>query len=393
VVLGLGHTNWLYTPQGSVDPTVAKQVWLTQEPWYGSSPGARGQLPPTSVPGMLEGFENYARFMVRHFRDRVRYFEVWNEENVCWNDESDCLCPKYFSGPAQYCQWLRRAAAIIRAEAPEARIVMGGMSPGIYCATDIEFLQGCMEEGAAELVDVIAWHAPLLVPTLDRSDYAQTKIYEKQVAEVKELAESHGFRGEYHANEWGVSAPYPQLEGAGGTVGSELAKAKYLARLVLLHHQLDITTCWCEPWNEQEVWDIGLFRNTFSADPISPQQPQAAYYVMRTLCTVLENTAPASGICVHVGEPSRRFASVQLAAGNGDLLVAVWVHEKASEEFAAVPCDVTISGTPLSRAVGIDLLNGTEQVLQAERRDRCLVVPGLLLEDYPYLIRLGKSSG
>ena len=91
VVLCLGFTNWLYTPQGRRDPKLAKQTWLNQE---GPTlvPGGHGTLPSITVHGMLEGYKNFVRFMVRHFKDRVKYFEIWNEEQA------------YFPNPAAYCE-------------------------------------------------------------------------------------------------------------------------------------------------------------------------------------------------------------------------------------------------------------------------------------------------
>ena len=63
-------------------------------------------------------------------------------------------------------------------------------------------------------------------------------------------------------------------------------------------------------------------RRTFTADPISPQQPQAAYYVMRNLATALENLQPAAFEFRVEGGPAelRAFA----LARPGERVVAVW---------------------------------------------------------------------
>jgi hypothetical protein len=390
VVLGLGHTNWLYTPEGHRDPKQAKQLWLTQEPWYGrGAPNASGTLPSTTIPGMLEGFENYVRFVVRHFRDRVHYWEIWNEENVCWNDGNPALCPTYFAGPKAYCEWFKRAVRIIKEESPEAKIVIGGIATGIYCTTDTEFLQACLDEGIGPLLDVIAWHGPYILPMgSGRSDFAQTKIFEKLVSEIKHIAEAGGFRGEYHINEWGVSAPYPLPEGS-FSAGSELCKAKYASRLLCLYHQLGITSCWCEPWNEQEsAWDISLFRPNWAADPVSPLQPQMAYYVFRNLCTLLESVTPTQDVKVEFSVQTRRITTATLKQKGGDTLVAVWVLEQCADAFADVVTDIAFPGMACERAVGYDVLNGTEQELVLTQVDGVPWLRGMLVRDWPTIIRL-----
>ena len=55
---------------------------------------------------------DYARFLVHHFKDRIRYFEILNE--AIWYVEL-----------ADYLELIRRVVPIIREEDPEARIVAG----------------------------------------------------------------------------------------------------------------------------------------------------------------------------------------------------------------------------------------------------------------------------
>lgn len=64
------------------------------------------------------------RFIVRHFKDRVQYFEIWNEptirDSVQWIEVED------------YINLVRRAVPVIREEYPEAKIVVGGTSYLIF---------------------------------------------------------------------------------------------------------------------------------------------------------------------------------------------------------------------------------------------------------------------
>ena len=103
--------------------------------------------------------------------------------------------------------------------------------------------------------------------------------------------------------ETGFYAPYPKKSHpwfAPNEVDvTEIVKAKCLAKFMLTNAALDLTAFWNETWQDQfPFWDGTLMRNTFSADPVSPQQPQAAYYVMRTLSTQVQ--IPRTGMCVRV---------------------------------------------------------------------------------------------
>ncbi len=373
VVLVLGFTNWLYTPQGHRDPKQAKQIWQTQEGYFGQVPGGHGTLPAAEGPVMLEGYKNYVRFMVRHFKDRVKYFEIWNEEQF------------YFPSPAAYCEWVKSVVPIIREEAPEARILLGGMHPGKGGGVDREFLEACLKEGVGKLIDVIAWH-----PFYGADpESPQFRNYASDVKDIKKLAESYGFRGEYHANEYTWSAPYP----AGNRpVVSELVKAKYVARLTLTHVGLDVASFFNRTWQDQGVnLDNTLFRNTFSADPINPLQPQPAYYVLRTLSTILDSVTPAQ-IDVELSNREKSFETVGLKTENGDFLLAIWIPGRASDDSLDITTDIILPHTQFQQATGIDVLNGSEQVLRSSKSKGKPILKGMLIKDYPIVIKLHDVS-
>jgi len=390
VVLCLGFTNWLYTPQGHRDPKQAKQVLQTQESWHGQVPGGgHGTLPSIMVPGMLEGYKNFVRFMVRYFKERVKYFEIWNEERT------------YFPGPKEYCQLVKSVVPIIREEAPEARILLGGMNQGQEYAVnkddinltpiserggvDRKFLEACLKEGIGKLIDVIAWH-PFYGADPESPQY---RNYVSDVKDMKKLAESYGFRGEYHANEFMWGAPYPA---SNRPAVSELVKAKYVANLVLTHVGLDVASFFCRTWDELRTnWDLSLFRNTFSADPLSPQQPQAAYYVMRTLSTILDSVTPAQ-IDAEFSNREKSFETVGLKSKNGDFLLAVWIPGRASDDSSDIATDIIFPHTQFQQATGIDVLNGNEQVLQSSKSKGLSILKGMLIKDYPIVIKLHDVS-
>lgn len=242
-----------------------------------------------------------------------------------------------------------------------------------------------MKEGVGKLVDVIAWH-----PFYGADpESPQFRNYTNDVKDIKKLAESYGFRGEYHANEYTWSAPYP----AGNRPAvSELVKAKYVARLTLTHVGLDVASFFNRTWQDQGVnLDNTLFRNAFSADPINPLQPQPAYYVMRTLSTVLENTTPTQ-IDAEFSNREKGFETVGLKLKNGDLLLAIWIPGRASDDSSDVTTDIIFPHTQFQQATGIDVLNGSEQVLRSSKSKGKSILKGMLIKDYPIVLKLHGAS-
>lgn len=68
----------------------------------------------------VEQYLNYLRFIVRHFKDRIQYYEIWNEPNV-W-------LPDWYIDLPDYVNLVQRSVAVIHQEYPEAKIVVGGIS-------------------------------------------------------------------------------------------------------------------------------------------------------------------------------------------------------------------------------------------------------------------------
>lgn len=391
VVLCLAFTNWLYTPQGATDPKEAKHKWEGTE--------AQSDLPSPAIPGMLEGYLNFVRFMVRHFKNRVRYFEIWNEQSGNYGGLGDANL---------YADYVRRTAPIIRAEYPDAKIVLGSVSGfSVRRELGITYLKGLLARGLGKLVDGIGWH-PCYSCDPAGDIYQNYPIEFKQ---FKEFAESHGFQGEYLDTEWDMFASYPtapQYMGedpsdlvkakqavyamtAPGQGFSELVKAKHAARFAMMDVGLGIISFWNETWSNTHIdRDVGLFRNTFSMEPINPTQPQPVYYVIRTLSTVLEAASPAA-LDVRFSHDSRSFELFTFVLPNGDRLSSICLTGRSKDVSEEVQTDLTFPGQLFKSATAIDVLNGTEQELRISKVDDGTSVQHLLAKDYPIVLRLSQQ--
>jgi len=377
-VMCIGFGNRLYTQE---DPTrYLPQLWE----WYYENP-----LPPTT-PEALEAWGRFVRFIVDHFRDRVRYFEIWNEWGV----------RIYFGAKPNFEQYLaiaRVAIPIIREVAPKAKVVLCGGLPRMSVLSleelAVEEREGlslrpvCEQPGE---YDVFGWH-PFYQ---NNPEEPRVLTYAEDIRAFQAYCREKGFHGEFMASEWGYGATYPSPTPPnwwGEFICSEMEKAKYVARLTVLHVALGVTSIFCTNWSSYYPLDLSLMRRTFAADPISPEQPQAAYYVMRNLATALEALEPAEFSYQVLGKPAgletfamARDGSTALTTG-GTRVLALWQSGLAKDVCPGTPCDVLIEGHPRA-GVGYDPLNGTEQTLQMKPEGQLTRIPGVLVRDYPVLL-------
>jgi hypothetical protein len=369
VVMSLGYGNWLYTEQG-------KRPWdkFFWEMYY--------DLAPAPVEGEArQAFLRYVRFVVSHFKDRVKYWEMWNEPNI----------PPYWGGRHDppdvdaYISLVRDMVKIVREECPDAKILLGS-SAGWWGQNDSMRADDGWPmrtiSALAKDVDIVGFHP--MYHTNPQS--AAFLSYPEDLASFRNAARAKGFNGDLWVTEFLWAAPYPNGWLAEQFPHSEITKAKCMAVVNVLHSALGIVSIWNETWNGQLTWwDVGLMRNTFSADPHSPRQPQPAYYVMRTLCTVMDSLTPADfDVTVTAPQAVRTYT----LAGPSQKVIAVWLPGAVGDGDPAVACDVVLPGHVFQQAVGIDLMNGTEQRLNVSDADGQPILKNVLLKDWPVLIRL-----
>ncbi len=329
----------------------------------------------------------YYRFFVQHFRDRVRYFEIFNE---FYNQ--DCPAGTVEEESSRYVELALPVAKIIREEAPNAQIILGGPCPLVA-----DWILACLQKGMAPYVDVLSWH-PYSFPIDTDDDYApeeldrprspwapeEVRTYADSVRYLKTEAAKLGFHGTLMANESGAYAIHAHRT-------SQLIAAKYLARSAVLHTSLGIPMFWNET--------ISLLRPAWQPfwNPAQPElKPAYSYYILRTLCTLLDGATRET----RVAEPEARIDKLEtygFALPGNAKLVAMWIKEKSRknrfDDYAGVTTSVSISAEAPSGVVGIDLLNGREQDVSFSVSGGRVIVPGLVIRDYPLFVRLEYANG
>lgn len=104
-------------------------------------------------PEAIEGFCRYSEFVVRHFGDDVRLYEVWNE----W-DIGIGLPKRHRKGgsPEDYAKLLKAVYPRIKAANPKSTVIAGGSTSG---GVKRGWLEGILKRGALDCCDAISIHS------------------------------------------------------------------------------------------------------------------------------------------------------------------------------------------------------------------------------------------
>lgn len=239
-------------------------------------------FPPIHTPEERQGWQNYVRELVRHFRNRIIHYEVWNEPDLLsfW---------KCQPGAADYVELVRLTAEPLRAEQPGAKLIGGAIAWGMT-VWSLKFMEDCFRAGLHELIDIITYHGYKSVPERHSA---------QEIAAFKHLVGKHKPSLAYWQGEAGVQSKVPSVGNAGALSTMKLSEdiqARMLLRRTLLElhngcamssyfHMADFA----HYAGDRRTYHYGLVR-------LEDGSPKPAFHALQTLCTVLaDGAAPAEG--------------------------------------------------------------------------------------------------
>lgn len=239
-------------------------------------------FPPIHTAEERRGWQDYVRAVVRHFRDRVTHYEVWNEPDLLsfWKCQ-----PK----AADYVDLVRLTSIPLREEQPEAKLIGGAIAWGMT-VWSLKFLEDCLESGLHELVDILTYHGYKSVP--ERHSAQEIAAFTHLVAKYKpSLA--------YWQGEAGVQSKVPETGNAGALATMKLSEA-IQARMLLRRTLLELHNgCAMSSYfhmadfahyaGDRRTYHYGLVR-------LEDGSPKPAYHALQTLCSLLcDPMEPARG--------------------------------------------------------------------------------------------------
>jgi len=340
---------------------------------------------------MFEGCLRYVDFMMRHFEGKVAYYEVGNE----WGSNREV-----------YAKAVRR----IKQNDSRAKIMVcvGNMSE--FPRMLRQWMQECPPEEMALLMpDAVGSHPTTRIDAGLTFDDLRT-FYWQENREAIAAARALGYKGVFIASEvysWSLYPPGPfeidpTRSGISDTYGihaespafggaSEIARAKYLAQSFVGHAGLGMMAFQCNTYfvsggpNGQ-----GLLRLPVPSEVVSPVQPDAGYYVYRTICTIMDGWRNAE-FAVHFST-ERELQSFTFQRGERELMVAAWIPGSTADQGVEASADVILPDVSARKVWGIELMNGAEQEMTFTQREAALIIPRLVIRDYPLILRVEETE-
>jgi hypothetical protein len=312
---------------------------------------SRFQFGSDSYEEEIQRYIDYINYIVPLLKDRVEYFELWNEPD-------NQGFPAQYIKPPDYIKLVKRVAPVIKEIYPEAKIVVGSSS-GLRHSKDWLFSILNSDE-IMPLVDVVSWH-PFFN---DSPAWPEARDYYYQypsiVQAIIDTTYAHGFRGEYRA----CSISYWESRPEDPVPYSAIESVKYELRAVLFHLGRDMTTI------------VGSRMPTY-----------LSYRVCRYLCTVMEGNMPKN-IPVRIQCKDTTIRSYGFTIPGDRKMIALWTDEIAVNYDPGVQVAIKIPGFIDKKVYGIDVLHGFEQELITEVETDSLVIHNLLIKDYPIILRI-----
>lgn len=207
----------------------------------------------------IDDYVTWARAVVRHFKDRVKHWEIYNEPNIF-----------FWNGPKElYPVLMKRAYAAIKEEDPEAT-VLAISTAGI----DKGFIQRCLDAGAP--FDVLTVHP-----------YRQWLNEETFMRELAEVSEQVSGRPVW-ITEMGWSSQVRNV--------SEREQAELLARCYLA--SVASGACGNVSWYDFRNDGNNAFYNEENFGVLyADQSPKPAYRALSTVCHGLGSGEPRRVEC------------------------------------------------------------------------------------------------
>jgi hypothetical protein len=399
--VSLGGGNGLYTPVLKMDDPKQAEV-------YGERPA-----PPTHSDEAMTAWLRFVRATVERYRDRIVYWEVWNEPNhrAYWGAPPDA---------AEYGRLLKETATVIKEASPRARVVAGAMA-GMNAA----FADGFLAGGNAALVDIVSYHQyegepeermlrmVALRAALDR--HKPSLVTWQGECGYPSASSTRDYRGRAP---WGLNIQAKWL--LRQAYSDVFLSRSEVSNYFLLHSTGNRDERQPRSFLSPPERVLGYFPvrpdgttegararrvgiNEKSLLDAPSDTPKPAYYAYQHLCAILDRRyAPVTraarvevidpGVFAGIGPPDDAFPSVPIVAsfrkGEGAYHLAYWLPWHGQEYLPRL-ARVRLSATDVrfDAPVLIDLLSGEVFALPAPRLDgREVVFDDLPLADYPFVI-------
>jgi hypothetical protein len=393
ITVGGGHK--IYSKLTTYDNPVEAEI-------YGYKPE-----PPIKDPVAMEAYLKYVGATVERYKDKIDYWEVWNEPNHrnYWGSAPD---------GKEYGRLLVATAKLIKELDPQSKVIGGSMA-GI----NPQFADDFLSVGSDKLIDIISYHNYGAVP--EERVYAAIELWEvinKYNPKIElwqgecgypSHSSTRDFRGRAP---WGLNIQAKWLLRQ-SFVDTYFCKATLSNYFKLVHTEgkgekpkrsnlkpIDKIFGYPERGGSR-VKTIGVNEKCLLTNPELDEKP--AFFAYQNLCAVwqpgyrpheVKYTVEVldQGIFYGIGAEDDAFPSIPLVAtfsdDSGNNLMAWWLPWNAQEYLPKLAkVKISLTDIQFKDPVLLDLLDG--QVYELENysnENGNFVLTDLVLADYPLLV-------
>lgn len=312
---------------------------------------------PPKTPDQIAAFTKYVKFMVGHFKGRIRYYALWNEQDIeYWNPAPNA---------EEYGRLLKAFVPAVHEADPEARVVYGGQAD-----PSTEFARRALDAcDCAAGIDVFAYHTypgyghNMNPESMDYGAYGM-----ESPAKLREMVRGYP----------GIRKDIPFWDDEFNSIPSwagsdESVQSKYVPRGMLYNWAQGVRTfVWLltAGTDGNEYDDFGIIHGLrHMPDDFTPRP---VYHAIQNTNALFSDTRPDPSIKIDAAdipemhERSQPFLAYGFRSKTGKPIVAYWLaaHSMPGNVFPPIHADLKIANSGIQRPVLIDVVAGSYQPIE-----------------------------
>ena len=312
---------------------------------------------PPTTPEQTAAFNRYAAWMVDHFKERIHYWALWNEQDIgYWNP---------WGNPEQYGHLLSAFIDTVH-KTPGAKVIYGAQADPSRDFTQ-RALDACK---CAAGVDVYAYHTyPGYGQNMnpEKMDYGAYR--DESPRALRDLVNHYP----------GVKAGLPIFDDEFNSIPSwagsdESVQAKYVPRGLIYNHAAGVKTfVWLltAGTDGNEYDDFGIVHGLTNHD--YDFTPRPVFYALQNTNALFSDTKfdptieISSNDLADLGRQSGfPFFTYGFRSKTGKAIVAYWIaaHSLPGGQFRPYPVTLTLKNSGVQHPVLVDIVSGDIRPLQ-----------------------------
>ena len=370
VQVQLMYGNPMYT-----GPNGKKPDQITPEPgcFHNDDRSINSIFWPPKSPDEIAAFTRYVKWMVNHFRGRIKYYALWNEQDIgYWNP---------WGNPEEYGRLLAAFGPAVHETDPTAKVIYGGQADPVSDWAK-RALDACK---CASQIDIFAYHTypgygrNLNPEAMDHGAYGP-----ESPAKLRDLVRNYpGIRKDIEF--WD-----DEFNSIGSWMGSdETVQAKYVPRGMIYNLAAGVRTfVWLltAGVDGNEYDDFGLIHGLRNLP--DDFTPRPVFYALQNTNALFSDTKFDASVRIETSDILRLAATKRSASpgygfrnANGKAIVAYWLaaHSVPGGAFAPLTGEPELeeyghpeSGADRRRFRGdIAACDGRREAPRTRRRCRC----------------------